>query len=637
MKKSLLSITVLMLFLFCTMTVINAQTTPQVKVFDVKPDGKLILESDLGTIDVKTASLDKVDIVVTKEAEQLEGGLQKARKSEEAFTDIDVAEALADFEITFEQKETDVHIKGKFKRGREYWEKKQGLLALLTIRYEVTIPYQYNVNLTTSREDIAVTDLAGGLRAQTSVGNLYFGEVKGPVWGRTSSNGGITLAGCKSDVDVKTSVGDVNLNNITESVTAIGGDVQIINVGGGVIAQASSSGSIMVKDCRNNIDIKAAVGNIDLTNITGTVKASTGSNGSITVKDCESNVDVKASVGDIDLTNITGTVKASTGSSGNITLKGCESDVDVKTSVGDVNLSNITGSVTAIGDDIQIINVGGGVIAQASSSGSITVKDCESNVDAKASVGNIDLTNITGTVKASTGSSGSITVTGCRNNIDVKASVGNIDLTNITGTVKASTGSSGNITLKGCESDVGVKTSVGDVNLSNITGSVTAIGGDIQIISVGGGVIAQASSSGSITVTDCRNNIDVKASVGNIDLVNITGAVKAKTGSNGNITLNSCQGGVDVLTSVGNIRAEITKQPRHESTLQTSGGGGIVVTLISQIALNIDAQTSRGKVSSDLPIQVSKLSQNSLTGTINGGGPLLKLRTSSGDIRLEKR
>ena len=492
MKKSLLSITVLMLFLFCTMTVVGAQTSPQVMAFDVKPDGQLILESDLGAIDVKTASLDKVDIVVTKEAEKSEGGLQKARKSEEAFTDIDVAEALADFEVTFKQKETDVHIKGKFKRGREHWEKKQGLLSLLTIRYEVTIPYQYSVNLTTSRDDISVADLAGELQA------------------RTSSNGGITLAGCKGNVDVKTSVGDVNLSNITGSVTAIGGDIQIINVGGGVIAQASSSGSITVKDCQSNVDIKASVGNIDLTNITGTVKSSTGSSGNITVKDC-------------------------------------------------------------------------------------------------------------------------------RNNIDVKASVGNIDLTNIKGSVKSSTGSSGNITLKGCESDVDVKTSVGDVNLSNITGSVTAIGGDIQIINVGGGVIAQASSSGSITVKDCQSNVDIKASVGNIDLANITGSVKARTGSSGNITLNNCQGGVDVLASVGDIRTEMIKQPQHELTLQTSGGGGIVATLISQIALNIDAQTSRGNVSSDLPIQVSELSKNNLKGTINGGGPLLKLRASSGDIRLEKR
>lgn len=377
MKKSLLSITVLILFLFCTMTVIKAQTSPQVMAFDVKPDGQLILESDLGAIDVKTAGMNKIDIVVTKEAEKLERGLQAA------FTNIDVAEALADFEVTFEQKETSVHIKGEFKRGREHWEEKQGLLSLLTVRFEVTIPYQYNVNLTTSSDDISVADLAGKLRAQTSVGNLHFGEVKGPVSGRTSSNGSIILAGCKSDVDVKTSVGDVNL--------------------------------------------------------------------------------------------------------------------------------------------------------------------------------------------------------------------------------------------------------------SNITGGVKAIGGDIQIINVGGEVIAQASSSGSITVKDCQGNVDVKASVGNIDLTNITGGVKAKTGSNGNITLNNCQGEVDVLTSVGNIHTEMTKQPQHGSTLQTSGGGEIVATLISQIALNVDAQTNRGKVSSNLPIQVSKLSKNNLTGTINGGGPLLKLRTSFGDIRLEKR
>ena len=69
------------------------------------------------------------------------------------------------------------------------------LLSLLKIHFEVTIPQRYSVNLNTSSNPISVPDLSGGVRAQTSIGDLRIGEVKGTVWGRTSSSGNITLKG----------------------------------------------------------------------------------------------------------------------------------------------------------------------------------------------------------------------------------------------------------------------------------------------------------------------------------------------------------------------------------------------------------------------------------------------------------
>ena len=75
----------------------------------------------------------------------------------------------------------------------------------------------------------------------------------------------------------------------------------------------------------------------------------------------------------------------------------------------------------------------------------------------------------------------------------------------------------------------------------------------------------------------------------------------------------------------------------HPWTLRTSGPGKIEVVLSSSTAVNIDAGTS-GSISSDIPIQVQGLlTEDKLKGTLNGGGPLLKLRTSLGEIRLKKR
>jgi len=47
---------------------------------------------------------------------------------------------------------------------------------------------------------------------------------------------------------------------------------------------------------------------------------------------------------------------------------------------------------------------------------------------------------------------------------------------------------------------------------------------------------------------------------------------------------------------------------------------------------------SGGEVTSDLPITVQDaFGEGKLRGKLNGGGPLLTLRTSAGDIRLRRR
>ena len=639
MKKVLLNTTVLLIILISTVPIVQAQTTPQVikRTFDVELGGELTLDSELGSIDVKTANLNKVKIVVTKKAEKVDKLLQEVlRSTQETFTDADVAEALEDFNVTFEEKEGDVNIIGKFKTGKNQWQKKLLLLSLLKIQFEVTIPHQYSVNLNTSSDPVSVPDLLGGVRVQTSIGDLRIGEVKGPVWGRTSSSGSITLKGCQGNVDLEASIGDIDLGNVV-------GDVK---------AKTGSSGNIILKGCQGNVDLTTSIGNIDLGDVTGTVKviggdirignvgdeviAQASSSGNIILTSCKNSVDVQASIGDIDLGDVVGSVKVKTGSSGSITLKSCKSDVDVQASIGDVNLADITGTVKASGGDIQISNVGGWLTAQATSSGSITLTDCKNSVDVQASIGDIDLTNITGTVKAKTGSSGSITLTDCKNSVDVQASIGDVNLTNISGTVKAYGGdieisnvggevtaqatSSGEITLTDCKSNVDVKTSIGDIDLTNITG----------------GVKAKTGGSGNIKVMNIGGAVEAQASIGDLHFNNVKGSVSAKTSGSGNITLNNCQSQVSAITSIGNIRAEVTRHPRHQWTLETSGSGEIIAILIPQISMDIDAQTNRGNISSAFFVQGAQ-SKNILKGKINGGGSLVKLRTSSGDIRLQKK
>ena len=150
-------------------------------------------------------------------------------------------------------------------------------------------------------------------------------------------------------------------------------------------------------------------------------------------------------------------------------------------------------------------------------------------------------------------------------------------------------------------------------------------------------VTLKTASRGDIHVGDLAGTVRAEALGGNLHLGEIQGEVWGETGVSGDITLNGCQSSVNLTTGMGNIRAEMTTLPQHPWTLHASMGGAIDVTLHPDIAVDVDTQT-QGKISSDFSIQSQgDTIENRLKGVLNGGGPLLKLHSSVGEIRLKRK
>ena len=173
------------------------------KTYKVNPGGRLTVNSDIGNVDVQTTTQNTVKIVVTKKA--------KSR------LDSSVQAALADFEVTFYATPSGVSIRGEFQRGRNYWRYWKRQLNQLDIRFLVTVPRRYNVDLNTqsSAGNIYIDDVIGTVQIQTSGGNLQFNGVKGPISSRSTA-GEITLANCQGMVDIKTSVGNIRAELTTQ-------------------------------------------------------------------------------------------------------------------------------------------------------------------------------------------------------------------------------------------------------------------------------------------------------------------------------------------------------------------------------------------------------------------------------------
>jgi DUF4097 and DUF4098 domain-containing protein YvlB len=120
---------------------------------------------------------------------------------------------------------------------------------------------------------------------------------------------------------------------------------------------------------------------------------------------------------------------------------------------------------------------------------------------------------------------------------------------------------------------------------------------------------------------------------GSIRVSDVTGNHELDT-TNGKIVVERCAGSLEASTTNGSIEAELTKVNKGQPLRFETTNGRIEVDLPKELALDVDASTTNGAIHTDLPIETTRVSRNSLRGTINGGGTLLRMRTTNGGIEI---
>lgn len=182
-------------------------------------------------------------------------------------------------------------------------------------------------------------------------------------------------------------------------------------------------------------------------------------------------------------------------------------------------------------------------------------------------------------------------------------------------------------------------TSGGGITIGDLKGKVNArtSGGGIKLGKMGGEVVAKT-SGGSISLEESGGSVDLDTSGGNITVGRVAGKADLST-SGGSIKIESVLGAVRANTSGGNIRAAIAGPLKDDCVLSTSGGG-VNVTVDKTAAFRLDASTSGGGVDAEgltITMERGGAGRSRLAGAVNGGGPLLKLRTSGGSIAVAAR
>jgi TonB family protein len=229
----------------------------------------------------------------------------------------------------------------------------------------------------------------------------------------------------------------------------------------------------------------------------------------------------------------------------------------------------------------------------------------------------------------------------------------------------------GHIQVQDVVGDLDAFTAGGHIVAGNISGDAVlrSGGGHIRAGQIGGRARLET-DGGNITLKQAGSFVSVRTGGGQIDFGEVRGSVRAQTGgggiriitasgpmevesNGGSICLTRVAGAIQAATAGGNIQAWISPETASSgskvslpgASQLSSGAGDIIVFLPRNLAASIDALVENGgigRIDAD-PAILLNIQQTGgrgsgpvrATGELNGGGEVLKLRTTVGKIRLQ--
>ncbi len=258
---------------------------------------------------------------------------------------------------------------------------------------------------------------------------------------------------------------------------------------------------------------------------------------------------------------------------------------------------------------------------------------------------------------------GNISSTGVAGRVNAQSGGGNIHFDDIDGAINAETGG-GSIDVGTVASEVNLHTGGGSIKVNSAKGKIVAeSGGGTVIVSSGGQGADLETGGGDIHLDRCDGHVKASTGGGSIELGDIAGPAEISTGG-GSIRLNSAKGPVraetgggtielwgvpsaHAETAAGGIEAKFVPSSgdKSDSSLETSAGD-ITVYLVPNVNISIRAaiEIANGHtIRSDFPeIRIradgGDFGPKTVTaeGSLNGGGPVLKVQTMTGDISFRR-
>jgi hypothetical protein len=173
-----------------------------------------------------------------------------------------------------------------------------------------------------------------------------------------------------------------------------------------------------------------------------------------------------------------------------------------------------------------------------------------------------------------------------------------------------------------------------------IAGQVQVQSGNGRVYATGPTLDGRESWSVSYRINVPRkNDLDLRASNGGITIVGVSGNMRFDT-TNGGVKLEDIGGRVNGETRNGGLNVTLSGDRWDGDGLdvQTSNGG-VTLSLPENFNAELETRTVNGALRIDFPVTLQgELTLNrSLNTTLGSGGPLVRVRTTNGGVRISKR
>lgn len=136
-----------------------------------------------------------------------------------------------------------------------------------------------------------------------------------------------------------------------------------------------------------------------------------------------------------------------------------------------------------------------------------------------------------------------------------------------------------------------------------------------------------------------RTDLVLESVNGGIAIADVRGAITAEA-TNGGLKLARLAGRVKAETTNGGINIELAGRTWDGESLEVeTTNGGVSVDVPSSYSARIEAKTTNGGLNSDLPGQINGKSWGAKSMTINAGsgGPLIRIETTNGGVKIRQR
>jgi DUF4097 and DUF4098 domain-containing protein YvlB len=299
-----------------SITVLAAPALADTKIenyLSLKPGGRLVVDTDAGSVTVTGESGSGGSVVITS-----------SRSDLESLMEIDVRDDGGEARVTAER------------RSKMRIWKTSGLGKL---HFEIRVPYETELEIDTAGGAIEVDSIRGRASLDTSGGPITVTDLEGDLEADTSG-GPITISGVGGDVEADTSGGGIEIEQVQGDVSAdtSGGAIRIRDVTGDVSAD-TSGGSIRIIDAGGRVEADTSGGGIEVRFMPGNAEG-----GSLSASGGGIRITLDSSVGlEIDAEASGGSVR---------------SDIPVTVS-GEVSKSRLKGTLGSGGQRLKLRSSGG--------------------------------------------------------------------------------------------------------------------------------------------------------------------------------------------------------------------------------------------------------------------------------------